>query len=106
MAAVTATVISTAIAVAGTAYSISESERAKSEAKREAKKREAKEKTLMDEAKNKNIEAEANKARDEAKNRVRALTAGGTAGRQGTILTSPLGVSGNAQTAGKTLLGA
>lgn len=112
MAAVTtavAAVAAVAIAAGGTAYQISESKKQQKEAKKEMERQRARQNELDDEAKrrleNEESEERGIATRNAARNRQRALAAGAQ-GRRDTILTSPLGVQGEAApTAGKTLLG-
>lgn len=115
MAAVTAAVVGAVVAVAGTAYSISESERAKGEAKKKTREQKAHMSKLEQEAEEKTAIEEANKNRDQQRARQKLMQSGKT-GRSGTILTSPLGTPGGgagsgsvggapAGAAGKTILG-
>lgn len=107
--------IGAAIAAAGTTYSIVESENSKGRAREESEKaiaaQNAAAKKLEDDeaARRKEEElalsAEGDKsAQQAARKRQKALQAGAQ-GRRDTILTGPLGLPGQAETANKTLLG-
>lgn len=106
MAAVTAAVIGAGVALAGTAYQISEANNAKKDAKTAATQARARNDSALRQANAQLAKEEAIRTRDQAKMRVRAQAAGGGQGRASTILTSPLGVTGNAgQPGNKTILG-
>lgn len=98
-----------AASAGGAAYQAVEAHSARQDAKRQAEQQAAEQNRLLEEEKKRQAEQESADAErvatQQARQRQRAL-AGGAQGRAGTILTSPLGVMGEAQTAGKTLLGA
>lgn len=117
MAAVSTIIAASALAVAaaGTGYSIYSAEEAKSKAEREANEQEKRQEKILADQKAQREQIKADEAelqdsltqeaeRDTQKARQRSLAAGAQ-GRGSTILTSPLGVPGSANTAGKTLLG-
>lgn len=107
-----AAVVGALVSAAGTAYGAYSQNQQQKEAKQEQNRQLAEQDRLLKEAEAKQAgkDAEANqiaaqeKANQEARTRQksRALASGG---RQGTILTSPLGVTAEAPTAGKTILG-
>lgn len=97
---------SLAVAAGSAAYSIKSSEDAKGDAKVESKKREAAAKrqtdALYDKQASEEKEQQTEATRAQALEQKRAKAG---ISRRDTILTSPLGVTGDANTAGKTLLG-
>jgi Tfp pilus assembly major pilin PilA len=110
MAAVTAAIAVSAVALGATAYSVVEQKKAAKEARMESDRQVKQQENLIAEAKAKQQATESsaamNKIRDEARKRQRSAAAGAQ-GRASTILTSPLGVVGTNPTnqGGKTLLG-
>jgi hypothetical protein len=104
--------VGVAVAAAGTAYTIKSSQDQAAEAKEQAKKQDAHQNKLLEEAKRQTdamtSEEPVQQAQNQARDRQRAL-AQGAGGRKSTILTSPLGLTGDAQSpsaaGGKTLLG-
>jgi hypothetical protein len=109
MAALTAAAIATAVIAAGTsAYEIKSSSDARSDAKDQMNKQANDQNKLMADAQQKTNDANAanasTMAADQASRRDRAL-ANSIGTHNGTVLTSPLGVTTPPQTANKTLLG-
>lgn len=94
-----------ATAVAGTAYSISESQQAGKDANRVAGEQRAAQDKLYDDAAKKEKLAADEKAAIEARDSNQARKRSAVGGRKSTILTSPLGVPAGQQAGGKTLLG-
>jgi len=108
---ITAAIATVAVAAGSTAYSINQSNKQKDAAKANIEQQESRQKKLEDDAKaraaNEESLAATQAARDAAGKRTR-LAAANNQGRSSTILTSPLGITGDAaapQTGGKTLLG-
>jgi len=95
-----------AATVASTAYTVSESNSAKKDANRVAEEQKAAQAKAESELKAQQSAADAKEANLVARNtaQARKRNASGFASR-GTILTSPLGVPGTANTSQKTLLG-
>jgi Flp pilus assembly protein TadB len=117
MAVVTLAAIGAAAAVAGTIYSVKSANDARADARKaveeQTKTADALAKQSQNRADQEESQATSNTVRDDAKKRQQALSAGAQ-GRQSTILTSPLGIQGNAAGGtsaagapppGKTLLG-
>lgn len=100
--------IGVGIAAIGTGYSINAAEEAKDKANSDAAKQEKQAKELADaEAARQALEETASKDQElqkDARQRQKRLSAGGM-GRRDTILTGPLGVTGDPQTTAKTTLG-
>jgi hypothetical protein len=106
MPAVSSLLLATAIGVgaAGTAMSISQSNSAQKDAKKAAADQMSKQSQLEADLKAQQSKEDSTATRDAAKKRQRQMAAGAT-GRNDTILTSPLGATGQTAGAAKTLLG-
>jgi hypothetical protein len=107
--AVTAGIIGAVASVGGTAYGIKKTVDAKNDAQDAAKEQKEQQAKLEAELKDKELKDQSTDAMLKTRNRQKSLAAGAQ-GREGTILTSPLGVSDASGAApgaaGKTLLGA
>ena len=102
---VTLAFVSTVIAGGSTGYQISSSRRAGKSAKKAGKKQEAAQLALEGELRTEQERTEGLRGRNQARERQRALSVGAS-GRRSTVLTSPLGVTGEAGGGGyKSLLG-
>ena len=93
-----------AITAAAAGYGAYSQKEAAGQAKKQGKEMEAQQLALQKQARDKAESQDATQAAAQARERQRLLAASAT-GRQSTILTSPLGVPGEAPTAKKSLIG-
>ena len=98
------TAILLAVAAGSAAYGIKTQHDAAAEAKKQGKQMEARQLALQSEAEQRAQGEDATQAAAQARERQRLLAASAT-GRQSTVLTSPLGLPGQAPTTQKTLIG-